>query len=750
MRDRWRIWAQGVFLVALLGCSSSRPPALGDTNGDPDASLGGPCSPGAAGCSCSMDGATVACGSVYIKTGTYVTCSMGRSACAGGVWGPCIGNVIVSKSLAPPPARTSGGLHFTALGTGGPCAAGSNPCDPNCNQTTDDPTSGFTAPAGFTAGPSGLSLSGTGGVACTGLTVTPSMSAVTVTDLTTPVPITLTATAVPAGCATSPYATTWTVDDADQATISGSMNNNGVLTLQTPLPGTMNVTAYAAGTTGTAVITIKLNIVDTTGIAPETASSATQYGKFYTGGVTTGAPLAGTTASTASWLYPYANAYLPLALPAPVVMYKYAVAPGTSPNSAIKLSLRYPAGATEAASIFNYATVVTELTPDPQVYTLQAAWQRFEQTARGTDASLVLQRWTGGGGGVLENETLRTIHFVDGQLKGTVFYQSYSSALGGNEGAILKIAPGATAPTLAVQPGGHCTVCHTLNSDGSKMIAQDGIPGGGSALESTAQRYNIAGGGAPSPPVLNTYANGSGNCCHDATGDKFDFGAPWMDGRLYMTHGGGATGDITFHAPPAASQLYDPANPATAKVVTGWANDEEATGPKFSPDGTKLAFGFWGGTGLAQSPSGTLASDVNGTTLAVVDFSCNAGCTANWAVANARALMTPATVAGYRPLTGGATFHVTNGSKNVTASGSLFTVELGGPPDKISFSAQPGVAYTVSAIGSDTALTLSANYTGATSTTSTAKNPALVSWPSFLPDGSAAIFQHQIVSSRAA
>jgi hypothetical protein len=675
MRDRWRTVARGIVVVALVGCGSPRPDALGDPLGGPDSSAGNACAnPSAMGCPCAQVGQTAACGEVVEKTGTYVTCSMGNVTCDGNTWGPCLGNTIVSKSLAPPAAHASSGLHFTSLGTGGACPAGTNPCDPSCNQTSDDPTTGFVPPAGFATGPSGLVLSGSSTVPCTSLTVTPSSNAVTVTSLTTPGTITLTATAVPAGCATSPYPTTWTIDDVDQSTITGTNNNNGVLTLQTPLPGTTNVTAYAAGTSGTAVITITLDIVDPNGIAPDTASNAAQYGKFYVGGVTSAASLAGTTASTASWLYPYANTYFPLALPAPVVMYKYAATPsGTAPKGAVKLSLRYPAGTTEAASTFNYATIITEPTPDPQVYVNQTAWQRFEQTARGNDASLVIQRWTGGGGGVLENETLRTIHFVNGQLKGTVFYNSYSSPQGNNTGAVLSIAPGATAPTLAVQPTGQCTVCHSLNLDGSKLIANGGgLPG--TDWFNQSKRWNMAGGGAPSPPILNNYgySNSPPGNDNDAVGDKFTFGAPRTDGSLYMTHGGSGTGDNNWRAPASFSNLYDPSNPATAKVVTGWPANMEAVTPKFSPDGAKLAFGFWGGSVLNKS-SGTLAADTSGKTLAVVDFTCNAGCTSGWTVANARAVTTAA---------------------SPSPSG-------------------------------------------------------LVGWPSFLPDASAVIYQHQIVNSDA-
>ncbi len=74
-----------------------------------------------------------------------------------------------------------------------------------------------------------------------------------------------------------------------------------------------------------------------------------------------------------------------------------------------------------------------------------------------------------------------------------------------------------------------------------------------------------------------------------------------------------------------------------------------------------------------------------------------------------------------RTLTGGATFTINNGSPNVVATGSAFTTELA-PGNSIEFDSQAGTIYTVLSITSDTALTLTANYTGSNSITATAKS----------------------------
>ncbi len=637
--------------AAMLGCSTKPGLAEGKeilgTALPPEA-----CVTPNEGCACAESGKVIDCGHLTETHGSYVTCSVGKRTCGGGgKWGACTSDRITQKSLS---GGAFGGLHATNVGAvGGVCPVGFDPCDPLCYQAVDDPTSGFSPPPGFATGPAGLTLFGAAATACTGLTVIPVSSTMTVTDLASPGTMALTVAMTPPSCAATPFATTWAVDKLDQASIAGTNNTNGVLTLGAPLPGTIRVTAFAQAISGFVDIAVKINVKDRIGAAPDVATTLSEQDRFYAVGV----PLVGTTASTATWLYPYASTYFPLALPSPVAMYKYAAAPGVSPRSLIKASLRYPAGSTEAASTFNYSILIAESTPDPRVYIPQVAWQRFEQTARGHDASLVLQRFTGGASGVLEQEAApRTIHFVDGQLKGTVFYNSYNSPQGGNTGAILAIPPGATSPTLAVQPGGSCTGCHSLSADGAKLITNGGVGGSHSVVVNTSKRYDVSGGVAPSPPVLDVFS-----------GNQFTWGGSRTDGSLYMTHGGGA--DPEFLAPTAPSKLFNPSTPGTAKTVAGWPNDVQAVTPRFSPDGAKLAFGFWGGSALSKAPSGTLSSDTSGKSLVVTDFGCNTGCTGAFAMSNAR---------------------------NVTPG---FTEQVG--------------------------------------------------WPSFVPDGSAVIYQRQIVPSTA-
>lgn len=675
---RWACALLPALALGLLACKGGErrsPPAALDvgTDGTPPELTPGPFLSGPVpGAACDQEGAELECGKVVERFADYITCSMGTQVCTDGHWGPCVGTRITQREVQTAAAD----LRLQSLGASAVCPDGFDPCDPYCNMFVDTPGD-FPVPNTFANDPDGLTPLPTGVGACTSLTLTPSASSITVTKLSpltvSTNPVTFTLTASPSGCVTAPFPTAWTVDKLDRAAISGTNNSNGQLTLAVPIAGTVRVTAFAAGLNVSANLSVKVDVVD----APTTSAAATALG-IPTGSVTTstniglfkdgsGNPLAGTTASTAVWLYPYAQTYFPLGLLAPVAQYYYTTSTGN--GKAVKLSLRYPANSTVAGSLFNYSVIVKETNNlaygagvasannlDPQVVIPQSAWQHFEQTARGNDASLVVQRLRN----VLERETAQTIHFVDGQLKGTVYYNSYTSPQGGGTGAVLSIAPGAKSPSLAVQPSGKCTACHSLNLDGTRLIANGGRSSN-SVQFNQSRRYDMTTAG-PSPSVLTSYDDSvAGDFTpgdYDILGDRFTFGAPWKDGSLYMTYGGDpfVSGDRNWRAPNDYSRLFPVTANSTGSsplAVSNWSN-VSAVSPRFSDDGAKLAFAFWGGSSttlpcssnaIAPCTGGstkTLPSESDGTRLAVVDFTCSSppcsSSSTGWKVSNARDL----------------------------------------------------------------------------------------------------------------
>ncbi len=626
-----------VSLLASLGllavassCGDDRPGAAVDGfNNDPE----GLCATPSTGCPCGPEGASTGCGTVKQQIGDYVQCSMGNRKCTGGRWGECNGTRIVTKSHS-----VGGSLRGLALSTAPASCAAINPCDPNCLVYSDTPDVGLVGP-GLALVAGAITLSGSLlGSTCTSVTIAPAAASLTVTSLaplvTSPAALAFTPTFLPAGCVAVGTQPTWTVSRPDLATV----DSTGALSLfsGTAGVGLMQVQAFFGTLASNIVpVDVKLRVTQDTSVVPNYPALPAQAGLFWSDPARTVAAVP-SAASNATWLYPYADTFFPLGLPPPVVQYKMSANAGNS----VKVSLRFPSGSTSAAAVFEYALVVREAAcsdpaqcfsvdaaappklKDPQIVIPPGAWDAFEQTAKGADADLIVQRYAGG---ALQNENPRRVHFVPGQLKGTVFYGTYSSPLVGNTGAVMKVVPGATVPQVGVQMQGRCTTCHIFNDDGTQAYANGyRYPAGGGFNDS--QLFNLAvppSGPGPSAVVLRQFNNGAGT---PNPGLRFNYGAARTDGRLYLTHGAAAGGDQNFRAPAAVSTFWDPTTATpTARAVTNWPNNAQAVTPRFSVAGDKIAFAYWAGNALPASPAGTLAADATGRRIAVVDFACTSG-----------------------------------------------------------------------------------------------------------------------------
>jgi hypothetical protein len=148
---RPRAWAWLAF--AALGSLLFSCNGVGHPGEDETAPRGTPnnvamCVPGRAGCPCDAAGAAVSCGTLTGHYGNYVTCQMGESTCAGGVWGACAGDSqIVTKSLAP--LSGPSGVHLLTTSTA--ACGGADACDPGCYWTI--PTASDVSARGIGAAP---------------------------------------------------------------------------------------------------------------------------------------------------------------------------------------------------------------------------------------------------------------------------------------------------------------------------------------------------------------------------------------------------------------------------------------------------------------------------------------------------------------------------------------------------------------------------------------------------------------------
>lgn len=136
--------------VVMAACSSQHPPGLtGVTSTQP---TGSACAEPAEGCPCVESGESAPCGTVTVRSGDYVACSMGQMTCSAGAWGTCVGLQITTKY-----APVGAGLHPQDLGTSQSCGD-DNPCDPYCNQYVDTPGAGVDAGVGLEATDAGLQV----------------------------------------------------------------------------------------------------------------------------------------------------------------------------------------------------------------------------------------------------------------------------------------------------------------------------------------------------------------------------------------------------------------------------------------------------------------------------------------------------------------------------------------------------------------------------------------------------------------
>jgi hypothetical protein len=582
-------------LVSAIACGNAAPNELGNgvSAGQGDGGAVGCTASPEQGCACPAPGTTAACGRVSQHASNYTSCSMGHIKCGDdGKWGECQGEQIVMKGVG-------GGLHPLDLaGDAGASCASRNPCDPSCVGFDDTPA-GLDAgiDTGIATNDAGLTLVGVvgqNGIACTGVSVTPTPQTLTVTQLSPVSPSTLSYAAafIPAACYAGAPSALWSVDKFDRATIGAT----GTLTVAYPIAGPIQVTAYAGNWSGAALANIKVSADDNSG-APS-GGNVTSFGINASGTAATG--VAG---ETMTILYPFAGTVLPLGLQAPLLQWQTGA---LGAAQAVRVCLRWPAD--PAVTQFRFCEVVPEnsatpIAPSrPRAVIPQTVWQLFEKSARNSDATLGIQRLVGGGAGTLYKEKTLNIHFADGQLKGTVYYNSYGTNAATNYcckvasstpfgAATLAITPGAAAPTLVAGNNTNCRVCHTVSADGSRLVTNRGdtfVDSVTKTLSPLGAEANIGtgGGGIYAWPAL--YPDGS---------FLFSNSAPANSAPVPNFEG-------SSNAP---SKLY--ALPGGAAITsTGLPANLGAAMPAFSVDGKKVAFNFYGGVGSDKK------------SLAVMDF----------------------------------------------------------------------------------------------------------------------------------
>lgn len=422
---------------------------------------------------------------------------------------------------------------------------------------------------------------------------------------------------------------TWLLDHGELGMIDGS----GVFTASGTSVGESVVTARFGAREGTAKLSVVIHA--TQNGAPSKPPSSGLGGLGGVGGEVLGGPLsddvvnalktggqAPTSEAELGFLYPYDKTVWPRGLLPPVLMWQTQY--GSADAVYVKLSQSNYTfeGTYSLASKAGNARKRARLQED--------AWETATRGNTGDDLKVEVKIRSGG---KVYGPITESWKVAAGVLKGTVYYSSYDSTLtggaGGGNGGVISIKPRAPNPVLAVQgQKGKCHVCHTLSADGSTLWAQDGYGGpDSSSADYVSSRY----GNSASYDLTKTnkdrtaYTAYLGNLAVNKGNDhKFSWAAPYPDGSFALASSRYAREAYTG----GNSALFRRGSGAsvTTSGLSGVVNS--AVTPAFSPDGRKVAFNFWTGSGAGGVSAGS------GHSLAIMDFACGAAAGSTECAAN--------------------------------------------------------------------------------------------------------------------
>jgi hypothetical protein len=171
-------------------------------------------------------------------------------------------------------------------------------------------------------------------------------------------------------------------------------------------------------------------------------------------------------------------------------------------------------------------------------------------------------------GGAVSGPITETWGIAQGSMRGTIYYETYESALqtmaGGAGGVgIMQISPGAAQPQVLKSGCGN--VCHTASADGSTLVAFQNYQGPGGTSAAYDLRTNASQISA-------------------AVDERYMYGGLYPDGSFFMS----VTNTRLWTGNP--SRLYDTMSGQNI-AASGWDGTITNAGTTaFSPDGTKFAF----------------------------------------------------------------------------------------------------------------------------------------------------------------
>ena len=382
-------------------------------------------------------------------------------------------------------------------------------------------------------------------------------------------------------------AASFSIDLGQVAVIDPS---TGVLTPTGALGGVANVTATFGLQTVTTPVTVSVSLMQngapvvTDAGADGGNDAGSAGGNGGVGGSLAGGPVSPTTETllegtptadaSLTWLYPYDKTVWPQGILPPLLQW-------ATSNTYDSVYIHLQENAFNYQGFFSAPPTGSFVNVPIQ----KTAWDTLVYSNQGEPVTVTLVFTSGG---VAYGPLTETWTIAQGTLTGTVYYQSYGTALvinypGSNGypnfgGATLAIKHGATSPVVVTGTSGinnaNCRVCHSVAAGGSTLITQHGDN------YNASSSYALGAGNAESPmattPPTPTIAT-------------FGFAGISPDGTFLLSNAGPLSGI----KPPATSGLFSIMTglPITSTgLPTGFA----AALPTFSPDGTLIAFNEYG------------------------------------------------------------------------------------------------------------------------------------------------------------
>jgi hypothetical protein len=286
--------------------------------------------------------------------------------------------------------------------------------------------------------------------------------------------------------------------------------------------------------------------------------------------------LAGGSAGSMRFLYPYAATVFPRGLIAPTLMWDGASA------DYVYVHLKSKA--------FEYKGCLAP-TGTGQLLLPQDIWVAASAHAAGAADPFTLSL-TAISGTTVTGPVTEPLVIAPATLKGSIYYNSYTTKLStspGGGGAVLRIIPGQNV-TLFLGSNG-CTGCHAVSANGARLVADPFLM----SNQGSGATYTLTPAGTANPAPL------------VANAPNATFVGLYPDGSLYIgnAHPNGGMGGPRPGGPlatgPASSGLFET---DTGNAVSNSNIPTGAMMPMFSPDGklvtfTDTAIGNGNGQGLA-------------------------------------------------------------------------------------------------------------------------------------------------------